>query len=225
MAKGGVWAVVPVKRFATAKQRLASALPPAARARLAHAMLEDVLDALCAARGLAGIAVVTVDVEARKLAGARGARVIGDFADEGHTAAVNGAGGILASEGAAALVTMPADIPLVTADEVSQVIAAGKREREFVIVPAHDLRGSNAILCAPPGAVPLQFGDDSFLPHLEAARARGIAPRVVRLPGIGQDIDNPEDLEAFTRVRSSTRTFDALREMSGTQALHSWGGS
>ena len=61
----------------------------------------------------------------------------------------------------------------------------------FTIVPAHDELGSNAVLCAPPFAVPLRFGDDSYFPHLMAARRQGIEPTIVRLPGIGLDIDHP----------------------------------
>jgi 2-phospho-L-lactate guanylyltransferase len=52
----------------------------------------------------------------------------------------------------------------------------------------------------------LSFGDDSFFPHLRTAKDHGIDPLVVRLPGIGRDIDNAGDLEAFVRLRSSTRT-------------------
>ena len=72
--------------------------------------------------------------------------------------------------------------------------------RAFTIVPARDRMGSNAVLCSPADAVPLRFGDDSFFPHLDAARARGIEPEVVRLPRIALDIDTPEDLALFLRA-------------------------
>ena len=75
----------------------------------------------------------------------------------------------------------------------------------FTIVPSHDERGSNAIACSPPDAVPLRFGEDSFFPHLAAARSRGIEPCVLRLPGVAFDIDNPQDLDHFLRLNSTTR--------------------
>ena len=78
--------------------------------------------------------------------------------------------------------------------------------RAFTIVPAHDDLGSNTIVCSPPDAVPLRFGEDSFFPHLDAARAQGIEPRVVRHPGIGMDIDNPIDLVTFLRMSPPLRT-------------------
>jgi 2-phospho-L-lactate/phosphoenolpyruvate guanylyltransferase len=53
----GVWAVVPVKELAGAKQRLSSCLSPEERRALATIMLEDVLDALSAVRQLAGVLI------------------------------------------------------------------------------------------------------------------------------------------------------------------------
>jgi 2-phospho-L-lactate guanylyltransferase len=64
------------------------------------------------------------------------------------------------------------------------------------------------VLCAPPGVVPLRFGDNSYFPHLAAARQCGIEPTIVRAPGIALDIDNPQDLAAFLRAEPpmDTRT-------------------
>ncbi|MBK8324473.1 MAG: 2-phospho-L-lactate guanylyltransferase [Betaproteobacteria bacterium] len=208
-----VWALVPVKRFAGAKQRLSARLDAEQRAMLARAMLEDVLDALSRTSGLAGIAVVTVDDDASSVARRHGARVIADHAEHGHTTAVVSGAAQLARDGATAVVTMPGDIPLITADEVTAVIAAAEHDRGFVIVPAHDRRGSNAILATPPGVVPLQFGDDSFLPHLESARRCGIEPVVLPLPGIGLDIDHPQDLVLLLQRPSRTRAQALLAEM------------
>ena len=80
------------------------------------------------------------------------------------------------------------------------VPAAHRPAPAFTIVPAHDELGSNTIICSPPDAVPLRFGDNSFYPHLDAARARGIEPLIIRQPGIGMDIDHPVDLAAFLRM-------------------------
>lgn len=211
-----IWAVVPVKDTRDAKQRLAAALPQAQRSALALAMLEDVLEALAATRDLAGIHVVTVDRAAREVAQRYGAEISSDQATDGHTAAVMGAARRLAARGEAML-TIPGDVPLVTAAEIERVIAAHRRGRAFVIVPARDDLGSNTILAAPADAVPLRFGDNSFFPHLAAARACGIEPAVLPLPGIGLDIDTPEDLAAFLGRPSQTRT-RALLDSTGARA-------
>jgi 2-phospho-L-lactate guanylyltransferase len=211
-ARADVWAVVPIKATTDAKQRLGNTVAPALRPRLALAMAEDVLSALAASRALAGIIVVTIDEAASALAARYGARVLAEGARDGQTGAVTAAARRLAREGKSAMLTIPGDVPLVTPDEIAQIIAAHNRVPDFVIVPAHDERGSNAVLCAPPDAVPLKFGDDSFLPHLEAARRAALEPKVLRLPGLGLDIDNPADLAAFVKIPSKTRTRALLEE-------------
>lgn len=221
-----IWAVVPIKDTAHAKQRLADAVPAELKPRLALAMAEDVLSALSAMPGLSGIAVVTLDAAASELARRYGARLMTAGALDGQTGAVRAAARALASEGRTAMLTIPGDVPLITSEEVRELIAAHERTPDFVIAPAHDGRGSNAVLCAPPERVPLQFGDDSFVPHLEAARRAGIEPKVIRLAGIGLDIDNPRDLAAFLKIPSRTRTrallhdagIDAPRETRGLRS-------
>jgi 2-phospho-L-lactate guanylyltransferase len=200
-----IWAVVPVKDTGDAKQRLAPAMPPELRQALALAMLEDVLAALAEAVGLAGGVLVTTDAAASALAARYGFSTMSDGAADGHTGAVTAAARRLAADGRAGMLTVPGDIPLVTAAEVGRLVAAHRPAPSFTIAPSHDEKGSNAILMSPPDAVPLRFGDDSFFPHLAAARARGIAPTVLHLPGIALDIDNPADLAHFADLGSRTR--------------------
>ena len=210
-----VWAAVPVKEFTGAKQRLSGMLSPAQREVLAATMLEDVLAALAGARRLAGILVNTVDPRAAELARRYGARVVAEDPRNGHTAAVSGMATVLLRENLGALMTMPGDIPGVTAAEVDTVVSSCPDAPSFTIAPAHDELGSNAVLCNPPAVIPLRFGDDSFFPHLMTARAHGIEPTIVRLPGIGLDIDNPVDLRAFMRspVAARTRTRTLLDQL------------
>ena len=208
-----VFACVPVKEFTGAKSRLSALLTPGQRETLAAAMLEDVLAALAGATRLAGIVVNTVDPRAAALAERYGATVVTEGARDGHTGAVNGMARVLAARGEdAALLTLPGDIPRVTAWEVDAVVSSCLPAPSFTIVPAHDELGSNAVLCAPAGSVTLRFGDDSYFPHLLAARRVGIEPAIVRLPGIGLDIDHPTDLLAFLRAkpRQPTRALRLL---------------
>jgi 2-phospho-L-lactate guanylyltransferase len=214
---GDIWAVVPVKEIDGAKSRLANACSAEFRRGFAMAMVEDVLHALANVPELAGIAVVTLDPGASVLAAKYGARVFEDGARDGHTGAVMAAARRLAREGHGGMLTVPGDIPGVTDNEVSRLIAVHRDAPAFSIVPAHDRRGSNAIMMTPPDAVPLTFGDDSFLPHLEAARRLGIEPTIVALPGIGLDVDNFQDLVLFMQSPSPTRSWAFL-------AAHGQGG-
>ena len=206
MSAGGIWAVVPVKETEGAKQRLAPLLTPAQRRDLVMAMAEDVLDVLASMTALAGILVVTLDAGATRLAQRVGARVLTDGARDGHTGAVTAGARVLAREGRAGMITLPGDIPRITADEVAVVLGAHCAAPSFTIVPAHDDRGSNAVVCSPPDVVPLRFGNDSFFRHLDAARERGIEPTIMRLPGMAMDIDHPADLAAFVRMQPPMRT-------------------
>ncbi len=191
-----------------AKQRLAPVLPPPLRQALALAMLEDVLAALAAVAGLAGRLIVTTDAGgdgASPPATARGC------IDRGRRATAIPARspprrGASPREGRDGMLTLPGDIPLVTAAEIGHLIAAHLsgavlHDRARRMTSAARTRSS----CSPPDAVALRFGDDSFFPHLAAAEARGIAPTVVHLPGIAFDIDNPADLAHFARLGSHTR--------------------
>jgi 2-phospho-L-lactate guanylyltransferase len=211
-----IWAAVPVKEFAGAKQRLAPLLTPEQRQALAAAMLEDVL-AVLADAPLAGILVNTVDPLAAELARRYGARVVTDGARDGHTGAVAAMARILAAEGRGAMLTVPGDIPRVTVTEIAAVIAARRPAPSLTIVPAHDERGSNAVLCSPPMVMPLRFGDDSFLPHLAAARAMGIEPTIVKLPGVGLDIDQPADIRMLLHAepRMPTHAVRLLEALAG----------
>ena len=205
-----VHAVVPVKNLGDVKQRLAEILGQPERTALFRAMLEDVLEALSGASSLAGIALVTRDEEAIALAERYGAECLIEPENRGHTAAVEFAARALADRGAGALLQVPGDIPRVTSEEIESVIAAHAPAPAVTIAPSRDFRGSNAVLCSPPDGFPFRFGDDSFYPHLAAARAIAIEPTVVELPGIGLDIDTPVDLEAFLASPSGTRAYRLL---------------
>ena len=206
-----LWAVLPVKSLQDAKQRLAGMLTARERLELFRAMLEDVLSVLAASPGLAGILMVTGDADARALGERYGARVLA-AEDRGHTAASSLGARTLAAEGMDGMVQVPADIPLVTPADIEALLDAHGLAPAVTLNPSRDQRGSNAVACSPPDLLPLRFGDDSFLPHLQRARALGIEPQIVRRPGLALDIDTPDDLAAFCSAPSDTRAYAYLAE-------------
>jgi 2-phospho-L-lactate/phosphoenolpyruvate guanylyltransferase len=208
------WAILPVKEMAGAKQRLAPLLSSEERVAIMQVMLRDVLAALSAAQGLAGIVLVTLDPWAQAQAKAYDARIITEGAREGHTGAVTAAAAALQAEGVASIVTLPGDIPAAKPMEIEALIAAAGAAPAFMIAPAHDEQGSNAILMSPPNVVKLRFGEDSYFPHLAAARAAGIMPQILRLPGIAMDIDHPADIARFASIpeAQSTQTLFWLQQ-------------
>jgi 2-phospho-L-lactate guanylyltransferase len=206
-----ICAVVPLKHTRMAKRRLAGVLSDTQRRQLTLAMFEQVLATLAGVCELAGIRIVTADPAGRAIAARYGAEVWVENAHGGHTAAVAAAAQRLAAE-RLELLALPGDIPLVTCEDIRQLLAAHRGARAFTIVPARDRRGSNAVLCTPPDAVPLRFGNDSFLPHLAAARDHGIEPRVIHLPRIALDIDTPDDLLELRVTGSGTGAHALLQQ-------------
>lgn len=212
-----MWAVLPAKDLVDAKQRLADALSPPERRLLFRTMYEDVLSVLADVPGLAGIAVITRDEEAAAVAKSYGARIITEAENQGQTAAVEAAVATLNDGGITSIMTFPGDAPLITRDEIETVLAAHGDAPAMTIVPAHDRRGSNCIALSPPELIPFSFGNDSFNPHLAAARARGVEPIILDLPGIALDIDTPDDLHQLIHRPAETRTH-AYLDASGIAA-------
>lgn len=203
-------AVVPVKRFAAAKQRLSGVLPARARQVLARTMLDGVLAALRESASAERVYVVTADRDVAAFAARRGAEHIAEDAPAGQSGAVATAVRFLEARGIGTMMTLPGDVPLVTAAEID-ALASSLPGRGIAIAPAHDRDGSNALLLAPPGAISFSFGPGSFALHMGAARAAGIEPAICVLEGAARDIDNPEDLRVLVKETAARPEYAFLR--------------
>ena len=196
--------LIPVKNLSNAKQRLAALLDQSTRTRLAQAMLLDVLEAIHAWQNRPPVALVTSDDFATRRAQLFGFNVIPDRVNRSETDAIEMATEVCVARGERTTLVLPADIPLVQPAELEQILHAAPSEGS-VLVPSADGRGSNAIWRSPAALFPLRFGNDSFKPHLSAARATRKPCVVLSLPGIGLDIDNPADLRELAAASGETR--------------------
>lgn len=203
-----IWALLPVKRLKGAKQRLSPVLSEAERTELARAMLLDVLIALRHTWGLAGVAVVTEDREARVLAKEHGAALIRE-AEGGLNAALTAGLGTLATYGAGGALIIHGDLPLASAGEIGALIAAHPKGPAASFVPARD-GGTNVMLMTPVDAVPLAYGEGSFEKHRTQAEARGLTVTYLGLPGLELDIDTPDDLRTLLVRGARGHTMDYL---------------
>lgn len=185
--------LVPIKNLADAKQRLSSILSSEERVALAQAMCEDVLQALAGWQGRPAVAVVTSDAFACELAARCNFEVIPDGVNSGETSAIEMATALCRERGAKSTLVIPADIPLLHRSELQKILDWAP-SGGTVLVPDAAGRGTNAAWRAPADLFPLRFGNDSFLPHLAAAKATGLPCVVLHLRGIARDIDRPEDL-------------------------------
>ncbi|MGH2706074.1 MAG: 2-phospho-L-lactate guanylyltransferase [Actinomycetota bacterium] len=183
--------LIPVKRLSAAKARLSSLLDAAGRRRLALAMLGDVLRAT---EKWEHRLVVTSDREAEAVALAFGCRLVGDPGRGLNAALSVGTQGAVAL-GAAALLTLPADVPLVRADDVRSLFAS---HAQVAVAAAAD-GGTAALLRRPPAIIPTRFGPASAVAHCDEARRRGLVARTLELPSLTLDVDEPDDVELLAR--------------------------
>jgi 2-phospho-L-lactate/phosphoenolpyruvate guanylyltransferase len=201
-----VAALIPVKGFRNAKQRLSPLLTGAAREHLAETMFRDVLRQVRIARGLVGTFVVTGDEKVAAIASAAGAEIIAEAEENGETAAVDFARRELKRAGCDAVLVIPGDMPLVRAADIEQVLAQlpeGATTPFALLVPSHDRLGTNALLLAPPNVIKLRFGYDSFSFHLTQMQAQGLPIRYIENERIALDIDEPKDFDRLLSYEPS----------------------
>jgi 2-phospho-L-lactate guanylyltransferase len=203
--------LVPVKKLANAKQRLAAVLDQPSRTELAHAMLLDVLETLSNWTNCPEVGVVTNDPYAVELAQRFAFTVIPDNANISETDAIEMATQVCESRGVDSTLVIPGDIPLIQATELQTILDAAP-EAGSVLVPAGDARGTNAVFRRPAGLFPLRFGNDSFKPHFAAAKATGKPCVVLSFPGIAMDVDNPSDLSLLASASGETRSQRLIRQ-------------
>jgi 2-phospho-L-lactate/phosphoenolpyruvate guanylyltransferase len=189
-------AVLPVKSFGRAKQRLGAAVGQPDRGELAAAMLGDVLAALRLVDGLDDLIVVTAEPRAAAAARAAGAFVVDDPVEAGQSdAAARGVRAALSRDAERALL-VPGDCPALDPGEVGALLA-GFADAGLVIVPDRHGTGTNALLIAPPLAVEPSFGPGSFARHASLGAAAGVVVRVAQAPSLELDVDTPGDLAAL----------------------------
>jgi 2-phospho-L-lactate guanylyltransferase len=201
-------AILPVKRFPLAKQRLGQSVADPLRLELARAMVGDVLSAL---RDCAAIDVTIVVTNEPSVAAASrylGATVVEDAAEDGQSAAAAlGIARALAENFERAL-CVPGDCPTLDPHELTTLLATD--QTGVTIVPDRHGTGTNGLLLTPPDALSPSFGPDSRERHERLAREAGVSCRIEQPASLLLDIDTGEDLAAL-RERLADRAAGAPR--------------
>ena len=226
-----VSALIPVKGFTNAKQRLSPLLDGADRELFAEVMFRDVLKQVLKAQGLAETFVVTGDDRVAEIATRLGAQLIREKAERGETDAVDFARLELKQLGREAVLVIPGDLPLVRSRDIEAVLVQipnGASPPFALLVPSHDRMGTNALLLAPPDIIKLRFGYDSFSYHMSQVSAQGLPVRFIENEHIALDIDEPQDLQQFLSFGfedgESTRTARAMLAAQVAEKSRSCGG-
>jgi 2-phospho-L-lactate guanylyltransferase len=196
-------AILPVKSFAEAKQRLRDGLSPHDRRALVEAMFADALVALGRVAALDRIVVVSGDRVAQRIAGGYGVSVLEDD-ERGHNAAARQGVESILEDGIERALLVPGDCPMLNPKDIEALLAHPVGERSVLIVPDRHGTGTNALLLTPPDVLSPSFGPDSRQRHLAEAAAAGVPAEVVELESLGLDIDTTDDLEALQRQLETT---------------------
>ena len=199
--------LIPVKAFHRSKERLATHYSEDEREALARALCEDMFRVVAEVKGIDRVYVISGEYHALSLARQLNWRTISESEQISESASVDAASRHCAEEGVQALLRLPIDIPLVTADDIESLFAALEPAPSAVIVPSYDGTGTNALLRAPPDLFPSHFGPGSFALHAKQAERVGARISIVRNERIALDVDEPKELRAAAeRVSPNSAT-------------------
>lgn len=202
-----IWAIVPVKPLRRGKSRLASVLTSEERDELNTRLLTHTLKTLCAIPEIERVLVVSRDQEALALAREYGAHTVQEKGTPELNMALSRATAVAKVYATRGVLIVPADLPLLTPQDVRILISQAQAFPPPVVVIAPDrhYQGTNALLTCPAGLIDYNFGPGSFQRHCELARQAGAHLEIVDLPSLGLDVDLPEDLEL---VREALENID-----------------
>lgn len=219
------WAVIPLKSPHSAKSRLSGVLDAQQRLRLFYALARRVIDATLHTPGIEGVTVVTANDAVVEFATNLGAQCLRLESDRGTAEACSGALQKLPAHCVERVLFIAGDIPLISSSVLMPLVALS--DSSPIVAIAGDRRqiGTNALLCAPGGVMPLCFGDASFAHHLSAAARLGIATHIIESEVLALDIDEPDDLREWQRrlgesgqpIDTELSDFLAAREEEVTQ--------
>jgi 2-phospho-L-lactate/phosphoenolpyruvate guanylyltransferase len=198
-----LWAIVPVKPLKRGKSRLAGILTEEERTQLNQDLLEKTLKTLSELKELDQVLVVSRDAHALTIARNYGARTVQEDGQPHLNTALARATVVAQLHATRGVLVLPADLPLLAAEDVLALIDRAIQAPVVVIAPDRHRKGTNALLMVPPGLIEYDFGEDSFERHCERARQAGARLEIVELPSLALDLDLPEDLEMVRKLETS----------------------
>jgi 2-phospho-L-lactate guanylyltransferase len=190
-----LWAIVPVKPLRWGKSRLAGVLTQEERTDLNTRLLAHTVDTLTAIPQIEHILVVSRDPAALALARDHGARTVQEKGSPQLNKALARATIVAKNYATRGVLILPADLPLITPEDVYAMLERSDRPPVVVVAPDRRREGTNALLVCPVGLIEYDFGPDSFKRHCERALQAGARLEICELPSIALDMDLPEDLD------------------------------
>lgn len=198
-----IWAIVPVKPLKRGKSRLAGMLTEEERTQLNQSLLENTLKTLSQLKELDQVLVVSRDPHALTIARNYGAKTVQEDGQPHLNTALARATVVAQVHSTHGILVLPADLPLLTANDVLALIDRAAKPPVVVIAPDRHNKGTNALLMFPAGVIEYDFGEGSFQRHCERARQAGAKLEIVELPSLALDLDLPEDLEMIRKLEAA----------------------
>lgn len=192
-----LWAIIPVKPLRRGKSRLAGVLTEDDREMLNLSLIGHTLQVVNKVKGIDQILVVSSDTAVLALARDQGARTVMEDGKPGLNTALHRATMVAQMYSAQGVLILPSDLPLLTPDDLEEMIHQATDPPVVVIAPDRRQEGTNALLINPTGLISYQFGENSFNLHCAQAKKFNLKLNVVKTESLGLDLDFPEDLEFF----------------------------
>jgi 2-phospho-L-lactate guanylyltransferase len=197
-----LWAIVPVKPLRRGKSRLSGMLTEDERTILNQELLEHTLKVLSGLKELDQVLVVSRDPHALTVARNHGAKTVLEDGQPLLNTALARATVMAQVHSIRGILVLPADLPLLTPEDVIALIDRAAKPPVVVIAPDRHGKGTNALLMVPAGQIEYDFGEGSFQRHCERAKQSGARLEIVELPSLGLDLDLPEDLELIRKLEA-----------------------
>jgi len=204
------WVIIPVKPLNRAKSRLATILSPEQRHQLAESMFRHVLEVVRDVPQVIGTLVISRDNKALSIAREYQAKTIQETGAPELNSALTRATQVVVSWGVDSVLVLPADLPLVTSQDIVNIITMGQGMPSVVLASDQNQDGTNALFMRPPGVIPYAYGSGSYLRHKEAAEAADIEAKTYFSNQLALDIDVSPDLDNYQRISGKT-IFNHLR--------------
>jgi 2-phospho-L-lactate guanylyltransferase len=195
-----LWAIVPVKPLRYGKSRLAEVLTPDERMDLNRRMLAHTLDTLTAMPEIEHVLVISRDQAALALARDYGARTVQENNSPQLNVALTRATIVAKNYATRGVLIVPADLPLITPEDVRVVLERAVDPPVVVVAPDRRGDGTNALLVCPAGLIDYEYGPGSFQRHCKRAIKAGARLEICELPSLALDMDLPEDLELVSET-------------------------
>lgn len=192
-----VWVLVPVKPLKRAKSRLVSVLSAEQRVHLAEETLRRTLQVVDQMPQIAGSLVISRDGRVLSMARDLGAHTVQESGAPELNDALMRATQVLSRWRAGAVLVLPADIPLINVDDLTEIIRLGQSVNTVVLATDAQRDGTNVLFVRPPGLFSYAYGENSFDRHQQLARLAGAQVRVYESERLSLDLDTPEDLEQY----------------------------